>query len=344
MLFVTKAHVDATAEIAAAVRDTLRPGTLVGATAVSVVAGDREIEDLPAVSLWAGRLEGATGVRFSAHRDGSELRVAGPPSEILAASHTLILLPDPFTFPADGLVARLGATHSEIRVIGGLASAAYGPGGNRLVLDDEVFSDGAVGLALSGPTQVTTVVSQGCRPVGKPFVVTAAEGTIIHELAGRPAYEQLVAVVGGLDESDRSLATRGLHIGRVVDEYQVEFERGDFLIRDVMAADPKEGTVTVGDVVPIGSTIQFQVRDAASADEDLRELLDGQAADGALLFTCNGRGSRFFGTSDHDAALVSKTLDGVPVGGMFCAGEVGPVGPRSFLHGYTASLALFHDP
>ena len=166
---------------------------------------------------------------------------------------------------------------------------------------------------------------------------------MIYELAGQPAYEQLSTVVQRLRQDERALAAQGLHIGRVVDEHKDDYTQGDFLIRGVLGVDQNTGGIAVGDVVPVGSIVQFQVRDAASADEELRRLMDGQVADGALLFTCNGRGTHLFEEPHHDAALVSEMLDEVPVGGMFCAGEVGPVGGRSFVHGFTASLALFHD-
>jgi small ligand-binding sensory domain FIST len=129
----------------------------------------------------------------------------------------------------------------------------------------------------------------------------------------------------------------------VIDERQAEFGRGDFLIRDVLGADPKTGAVAVGDEVEVGATVQLQVRDADSADEDLRDLLWSRTADGALLFTCNGRGTSLFGIESHDARLVSDALDRAPLAGMSCAGELGPVGGRSFLHTFTASLLLLHD-
>ena len=173
--------------------------------------------------------------------------------------------------------------------------------------------------------------------------MTKSEGHRIFELGGKPAYRQLVKLINGLGEEERSLAMTGLHLGRVINENQLDFSRGDFLIRGVMGVDRDQGSVDVGDVVGVGSTVQFQVRDAGSAHEDLSEMMEGQVADGALLFTCNGRGVRFFDEPHHDAALVSKMLNGVPVGGMFCAGEIGPVGTRSYVHGYTASLALFED-
>jgi small ligand-binding sensory domain FIST len=341
--FFTGPLVESAPEIAAEIHRRLEPGVLVGASSVSVVAGRREIEETAALSIWAGNFDGAAPARFTAHRHGSQLRIEGPGREAMTSAHTLVLLPDPFTFPADRLVRQMAESHPDLTVIGGMASASARPGGNRLILDDKIFTTGAVGLLLSGPARVTTVVSQGCRPIGRPLVVTRAQGNVIQELAGRPAYRQLADVVADLSPEDRNLAGRGLHLGRVIDESKLDFDRGDFLIRGVIGADQEEGTLTVGDLVEVGTTVQFQVRDAIAANEDLEELMVGETADSALLFTCNGRGSRFFGVPDHDAALVSEALDGIPVGGMFCAGEIGPVGDQNFLHGYTASLALFHD-
>jgi small ligand-binding sensory domain FIST len=192
------------------------------------------------------------------------------------------------------------------------------------------------------------VVSQGCRPIGNPYTVTRATGTIITELAGRPPLRLLEEIVSGLPLEEQILVSHGLHIGIAIDEYKFELVRGDFLIRAVTGADEATGAISVGDLVDIGTTVQFQVRDAATADEDLRESLHRAGAEcrpsGALLFTCNGRGTRMFDMPNHDAAMVSDLLGDVPLAGFFAAGELGPVGGKNFLHGFTASMALFdHD-
>jgi small ligand-binding sensory domain FIST len=222
-----------------------------------------------------------------------------------------------------------------------MASAARGPGGNRLVLDDAVHTNGAVGVLLDPGVVAGTVVSQGCRPIGRPYVVTRSTDNVIHDLAGVPALDRLREVVAGLPPGDRELVQHGLHVGQVIDEQRDSFGPGDFVIRNVMGADPEEGDLTIGDVAEVGSTVQFQVRDADSADEDLRHLLNGQTGKAALVFTCNGRGSHLFGEADHDARLVHEQVARGAVAGMFCAGELGPVGSRNFVHGYTASVVLF---
>ncbi|MPY92011.1 MAG: hypothetical protein GEV08_02795 [Acidimicrobiia bacterium] len=344
-VFVTAAHHDAFADVAAAVRDLLAPATLIGATAVAVVGGHREVEQRPGVSLWAAAGIGeVTPVRLDALPTSAGVVLGGLPPGTAEGGRALLLLPDPFTFPADGFVDHVSERYPGLTVIGGLASAASGPGGNLLALDDRVHADGAVAALLGPGAVVTTVVSQGCRPIGHPFTVTRAEGNLLHELGGRPAFERLRELAESLGPEERQLFAGGVHVGRVIDEHKVEFERGDLLVRAVLRADPGTGSLAVGDEVAVGQTIQFQVRDAASADEDLRLLLaTEQDADAALLFTCNGRGEHFFGDPDHDATLVSELIGSPAVAGMFCAGEVGPVGGQTFLHGYTASVALFRD-
>jgi small ligand-binding sensory domain FIST len=175
-------------------------------------------------------------------------------------------------------------------------------------------------------------------------VVTRAERNVIYELAGQPALERLLEMArDGMPERDIQLINQGLHVGLVLDEHKVDFGRGDFLIRNVLGADRTNGAMAVGELVDVGATVQFHVRDAASADEDLRELLAFRHADGALLFTCNGRGTRLFDQPDHDAGVVSDLLGGPPLAGFFAAGELGPVGTRNFLHGFTASVVLFTE-
>jgi len=351
VLFVTPPHVGSMAEIQATVVELLAPGHLIGATAVAVLGGAREVEERPAVSLWAAsglgpvtpvrldvlELPSGTVISGFPRDDGATEQPVGPASE----PRVLLLLSDPFTFPSGAFLTHLEGRVPPVQVIGGLASAAAGPGGNRLALDEELHTDGAVGVLLPPGVAVSTVVSQGCRPVGQPYTVTRAEGHLLQELGGRPALTRLQELVTALPLEDRELLTRGVHLGRVIDEHKLDFERGDFLIRGVLGADPDTGALAVGDELETGATVQFQVRDAVSADDDLRAMLAGREADAALVFTCNGRGQGLFGTPDHDASVVSELTGSPALAGMFCAGELGPVGGRTFLHGYTASMALF---
>jgi small ligand-binding sensory domain FIST len=220
---------------------------------------------------------------------------------------------------------------------------------SQLFLDGRVLSEGAVGAYLP-QAEIHPLVSQGCRPIGDPFTVTAAEGDLIQELGGRSPVERLQELAAALSDRDRDLLTQGLQVGIVMNEYQAELHQGDFLIRGVVGADPESGAIAVGDDVGVGQTLQFHIRDADSADGDLQRTLEQEAAAlaghrpaGALLFTCNGRGSRLFPGPDHDAGLLAKVFGDIPVAGFFCAGELGPVGGQNYLHAFTASIALFPE-
>jgi small ligand-binding sensory domain FIST len=339
VLFVSGRHLDVFDDLVAVCTDLLRPTTLLGVSAVGVLAGSEEVEAGPAVSLWAGRTGPVVPVRLET-LPGDPPLVAGLP-EALAPGSTVLLLADPFTFDVEGLIGRLDAEAPDTRLVGGLASAGAGPGQNRLVLDGSIHRDGAVGVILPPEVTVRAVVSQGCRPVGSPWVVTASEGPFLLELAGRPALERVTELLAGLSADERRLAAQGLHVGIVAREHGVdEFGRGDFLIRGVLGADPERGAVAVGDSVEVGQVVQFQVRDAVSADEDLHRSLEGVEGSGALVFTCNGRGTHLFPRPDHDATAISDALR-APIAGMFCAGELGPVGHRNAIHGFTASMLVF---
>ena len=342
MLFVTAPHAGALEDIARAVRRLVNPRVLVGATAVSVLGGSQEVEETPAIALWAGRFDlDVEPVRLEAIPTDDSLFVAG--GGVLNRNEgTLLLLADPFSFPVEQVLAHLRETAPDVAIIGGMASAARGAGGNVLVLDDELFRSGAVGVWLPPEVKVGTVVSQGCRPIGQPYVVTKAERNVIYELAGQEALGRLNETIDQLTDHEKRLLANGLHIGHVIDEHRTDFGRGDFLVRGVMGADRKVGALAIGDEIEVGATVQFQVRDASSADEDLRELIKGRRAGGALVFTCNGRGVQLFGDPSHDADVVSEAT-GAAVAGMFCAGEFGPVGHVNFVHGFTASIALFDE-
>jgi small ligand-binding sensory domain FIST len=263
-----------------------------------------------------------------------------------AADDLHLLLPDPFTFPSKVLIDHLNtALPGRAAVLGGLVSGGRGPGATRLFRDHEMFTSGLVGVRLPG-LQAVPIVSQGCRPIGNPYIVTGADGAAITELGGRPAVQRLREIVEGLAPDERELVSRGLHIGIVVDEHLAAPGQGDFLIRGVFGADPSTGTVQTGEVLDVGTTVQFQVHDAVGADNDLRLTLERAAAElpgrprGALLFTCNGRGRQMFGVADHDAATIAELLGGIPLAGFFAAGEIGPIAGRNALHAFTASLAL----
>ena len=342
--FVTPAHGGALEDIAGAVEAILEPQVTIGMVAQSVIGPGREVEQGPGISLWVAANGTMSGISLDAGA-GSPAGISGWPSALSFDPSGLILLAEPSSFPAEEFLAWLETEHPDMPVVGGLASAAHTIGGNSLVLGSSVRRSGAVGVLIGPDVKMEPLVSQGCRPFGRPLVVTRAEGNVIYELAGKSAIERLVSQASQeLSEDEvESMAHGGLQIGRVIDEHNEEFGQGDFLIRQVFGTDRRSGAVAVGDQMPVGVTVQFHLRDAAAADRDLARHLEGQSAEAALLFSCTGRGTHLFGSPDHDAGALADYLGPIPTGGCFAAGEIGPVGGRNFLHGFTASMALFRS-
>jgi small ligand-binding sensory domain FIST len=346
VICVTPPHAGALDDIVAAIDAVLHPLAMIGCAAESVLGMGREVEETAAISLWAARLGPLLPVSLHAAQDADGgWAFTGWPQEIPFEPQALLLIADPFTFPAEEFFSWMAEQSPGLPIMGGNASAARGPGGNRIVIGARTVTEGAVGVIIGAGVDVTTVVSQGCRPYGSPLTVTRSERNVLYELAGKPTMEQLVdQIKQGLTAEDvANLESGGLHLGRVIDEHRSEFGRGDFLVRNVVGVDRATGAVAVNDEVPVGTTVQFHVRDASTADEDLRELLAAQEADGALVFTCNGRGERLFDEPDHDASVVSELVGPVPNAGFFAAGEFGPIGGSNFVHGFTAAIALFCD-
>ncbi|HET7172372.1 MAG TPA: FIST N-terminal domain-containing protein [Gaiellales bacterium] len=335
-VFVSAEHAGDAAEVAAEVRRELDPGVLAGASTEAVIGGGREFEGRPAVSVLAASLgSGTARARHVSAADDGDLELAGP----------AVIVADPYTYPVERLLDDMNDAGAAVAV-GGMASGGRGAGEHVLFCGEEIHREGAVVVDLEGPVQLRTLVSQGCAPIGPEMVVTQAESNVIHELAGRPAYGRLVEIVGSLDLEQAELARRGVLAGLVIDENRVEYGADDYLVRGILGGDPESGAIAVGDVPRVGQTFRFHVRDASTADAGLRAALAAGTAlpgrvTGGLLFACNGRGMGLFGTPDHDAAATAAALGGAPVAGMFCAGEIGPVGGRTFLHGFTATLALF---
>jgi small ligand-binding sensory domain FIST len=353
VIFASGQHLGMAKWLLSEVHERLEPRALLGCGAGGTLAAGRELEESPGVVVWAASLPGAEleTMHITAERDAEGFRLLGLPESLAGADgepapdEAVIALCDPFSFPAEELLAALESSRPRMPVLGGLASASFA-GGAMLMRDGDVHSDGAVAIRLRG-VEVLPCVSQGAGPVGPEMTITRAEANVIGELAGKPAMERLGEVIAGLPDRERELAASGVLIGLVIDENRPEYERGDFLVRPIIGADRESGAIAIGEPVRVGQTVRLQVRDAASADEDLRQALRAQAqalgsqgAAGALLFTCNGRGWHMFDVPDHDASALEDALD-APSAGFFCAGEIGPVGGRNFLHGFTATMAVF---
>jgi small ligand-binding sensory domain FIST len=348
--FCAGAHLAAPEATLEGVHEALAPSFLAGCGAGGVVGAGREVEGGTAVAVWAAALDDGEAGAFHAETvEGPDtVGITGLPD--LAGATAAVLLPDPYGFPTEPVLQELAGRAPGVPILGGLSSARTADGEAALFVGDRVVEGGAVGLWFRG-VEVLPCVSQGAAPVGPRLTVSDGEGHVIRELDGRPALVALRAAIEGLGEAERAMIASGLLLGIVIDDPPAvgDAPPGDgFLVRGLIGADPESGTVSVGATVRPGTAVRLHARDAGSADRDLREALGlrrqalgGQAPAGALVFTCNGRGRGLFGTPDHDAEALDRELAGAPAAGFFAAGEIGPVGGASFLHGFTATVAVF---
>lgn len=353
LAFASPHHATSCPDLASLAGQRFPRALLVGCTGGGVIGGAREAEDGPALSLTAASLPGA---RLS----GFHVEMTSLPGERdVAAWHSacgvapgarpkLLVLADPFTMDAHALLSGLDAAYRGAPKFGGLASGGRRAGENRLLLGESVHRSGAVGVAFSGDVEVDTVIAQGCRTIGKPMIVTRCRGGLLEELDQGAPVRVLTDLYRSLPERDRELVQTSLFLAVDMREDRVEYDPSEFLVRNILGADEESGAVAVGAELRPMQVVQFALRDAKTAEEDLQRLLErhrkmggvGKPA-GALLFSCLGRGAGLFGRPDHDTDLFEEKLGPAPLGGFFCNGEIGPVGGTTFLHGYTSAFALF---
>ena len=336
------------------VHEHLAPKVLIGCSGSGIIGGEQELEWVPAISIVAAHLPGVRLFPFVVAPD--ELEFSSPGGfwvDKIGASPegqpVFVLFADPYTCDPVKLLTELNDTYRTRPIVGGLVSGGNKAGEHLLFMDAEVYGEGAVGVAMTGNIVMETIVSQGCRPIGRPYVVTKAEDNVVWQLGGRQAVEVLHEVLAALTAKDRELAQQGsIFVGLVINEMRQAFSPGDFLIRNIVGLDPNVGAIAVNDQVQVGQTLQFHLRDASTSRDELRRLLELQGGTrqvappaGALFFNCTGRGKSLYGTAHHDVRTIQTVAGKLPIGGFFCNGEIGPVGGINFLHGYTASLGLF---
>jgi len=353
LVFMTSRFFPYAAQVLEILRVHARIPILVGCSSNSLITGDQEIEESAGLVLGLFELPGARLREYriapdpeSEHRDREYWhRQAGvSPDE----TNGWLVFADPFNMDAEAWLESWNRAYSATPIFGGLASGNPADSLTQVYLNDTVYCDGGVAISFGGEVRLAGVISQGCTPIGETWTITKVEGNLIHEIANRPAYQVLAETYQSLPASEQAKARGNLFAGLVLDEYREEFRRGDFLIRNLLGTDPHSGSIAVGAFPRAGQTVQFQRRDASAANEDMVALLSRAEEEirrsdiyGGCLCCCNGRGRHLFGRSSHDAGLVQQFLGPMGLAGFFCNGEIGPVGSRSFLHGYTASLALF---
>jgi small ligand-binding sensory domain FIST len=330
-----------------------RVPVLVGGSGAGLIGTGLELEGQPGFSLLLLSLPNTVVSAFE-FRQAQVEESTGPAYWQMESgvdeADAWIVLAHPARLDVDRWLRDWDAAYPQTPTIGGLASGGRSIDDIFLVCDGHRLSAGdGVAVALRGGVRVSTIVSQGCRPIGEPLTVTGARQNLVLTLASKPACKILNDVFLSLTERERARARGNLFAGLAISEYLEEFKRGDFLIRNILDADQATGAVAIGAIPRIGQTLQYQLRDRDTADEDLRELSVAAHDDdmvrpfAALLFSCAGRGRGLFRIPDHDAGVLAEVFGPKPLAGFFCNGEIGPVGAKTFLHGYTASGALLCD-
>jgi small ligand-binding sensory domain FIST len=326
---------------------------LAGCSSCGLIVGSQEIENAPGLVLSLYSLPGAElkGFRFTqAQVDEANGPVYWHLETGIEPSRTngWLVFIDPFHLDVEDWIRLWNGAYAPLPLYGGLASGAASEPLTQVYLDGEVFEDGGVAVSVGGDVALTGVISQGCTPIGETWTLTGVDRNLIRHIGNRPAYAVLDETFKKLPPDEQLKAQGNLLIGLVVNEYLEDFHRGDFLVRNLIGVDPRSGVLAVGALPRTGQTMQFQRRDAAAATEDMNELLGrakkklaGATVYGGCLCCCNGRGKHLFRLPNHDAEFVQNQLGPLGLTGFFCNGEIGPIGEKSFLHSYTASLALF---
>ncbi len=327
---------------------------LAGCSTQAIVVNGREQEDGQALVLGLYHLPGARmeaslfseqDVLDAQHNPGLWAELTGVDPEDV---NGWLIFADPFHMQNDSWLESWNGAYPGKPVMGGLANNAFSDFRSFVYLNGKIADKGGVAVAIGGDVELIPLISQGCTPVGETWTVTRSEGHFIHQIGNRPAYQVLQETFRNLPVSLRMRAQGNLFLGLVMDEYREEFQRGDFLIRNLLAADPDSGTLAVGAFPRVGQTVQFQLRDAKAATDDLEAILkraEGELANrkiyGGVLCTCGGRGLNMFAEESHDAEMIQQAIGPFGMSGFFCNGEFGPVGGHNFIHGYTAALTLF---
>jgi small ligand-binding sensory domain FIST len=277
--------------------------------------------------------------------------VMGLTEELLAELNDgLMVVACPVSFSVELLASALEYEKNSPRdavvpILGGYCSSQDWQSPSIMFCGDRVLTRGAAVLTLPKNWKWQTILSQGCRPIGDPLVITQMDEQAIVSLGGKPAMKQLRELYERLPTQEQEMVSNSLMVGRAISEYSETFSHGEFLIRAVQGVDPSNQGLIVTDRFQVGQTIRFHVRDADAATADLQHLLgvfrdsETQPA-GALLFTCNGRGSRMFDVESHDAMMIDSYLPNLPLTGIFAAGEFGPIANQNLVHGFTAILHL----
>lgn len=330
-----------------AMHEHLAPRTSVGCTGRPLLAQTERRAEPGAVVALAGRLPGAAA-HAVALQDADLPDPDAPPSAWRALLPTdepvrgLLVLCEPSRCDVRALLPGLDFAWPGVPKVGGLASGSRTSEGHVLFAGRQAHRSGAVLVALTGDVRLQPIVAQGCRPIGRSGRITRVHENRVEAIDEKPARRFVEEQLSGLGEHDLAMAAGNpLFLGLASDPFAVATPAaGEYLVRNILGIDPRSGGLLVGDRPTVGRQVRLHLRDRDSSNQDFAAMVrrsQPASAAAALLFRCVAR-------DGDEHRQIAAAAGGLPLIGFHCNGEIGPVADTTYLHAYTAAVALLRRP
>ena len=355
IVFATSDHAADLSVLVREVADAVGTTCVTGCSASGVLALGRECENGPAIGVLAVQSDALRATPFLLQDRGDYGLSAGIHlGQRLAASRDdsdlVVVWPDPYAIRPDRLLQGLDAALGPVPVAGGASSSRSPSGGTFQFCGTEGGTGAVSGVRLSGAFRHHLALTQGCRPLGAVRRVTGAHERFILEVDGVPAYEALRACAPGGRLDNPADAIRRLTVALLPEPGESTLRPGEFLVRNIVAADPDTGVIAIAAEVEEGQSLLFAVREPGAAYDDVSKMA-ARAAESApeggyrfgLYFDCLARGSALYGRAGVDSEAIARHLPGVPILGFFCNAEIAPLRGANHLFTYTGVLVLVSE-
>jgi small ligand-binding sensory domain FIST len=262
----------------------------------------------------------------------------------------LMVFPDTLTLQAGPFLDGLCRSWPGVPAVGGGASENGSQMHTYQWCGTDVASDAVCGALFSGGLSRAIGHTVACQPIGEPFLVTRAEGNVIFELSGRPAFEVFTALAQEWALPDLRTAASLLFFGFPCSANQTRLVSGEYYVRNIHGIDPHEGSLLIASPVREGQVISFTIRDPARARDDMEAMVEdlaricaGRPPKFGVYFNCCGRGTSLYGRPNVDLDIIRRHFSDLPVIGFFTYAEIGPTAEGSCLHNHTGVLTLVGD-
>jgi len=320
--------------IAAELQQTIGVESWVGTVGLGICAGFKEVYEQPALSILLTDIdpqhyrtfEGIIGPELT------DIPQCGDNTATVGILHG-----DPCNQSLAKLIKRLADSVPEGFMIGGLSSSRNG---NLQIVNASLSEGGISGVLFSDQVPITTAVTQGCSPIAARRTITECSRNVIVLLDDRPALEVMKEDTGEMLSCDTADIGNHIFVGFPV----TGSDTGDYLVRQLMGIDFNNNLIAVSEMVEQGQSMMFCRRDGDTARRDMYRMLGSikkhigdRQAQGALYYSCLGRGCSLFGPDSQELGMIRQQLGDIPISGFFCNGEIA----HNQLHGFTGVLTIF---